>query len=190
MKAHTSKEFELLRASIEEALCRRIQSPKDFRFLSEQIYGQTRDIISPTTLKRLWGYLAEDVNPHESTLSILARFTGYASWNDFRAVLTRMNGQVNEQPLYAPAVMGSAMRRGGRLSIHWQPDSHLILVCLGNSRFEVCESCHSLLGKGDTLDIGLAFRGKPLYVTNIRSSQIAHPSMIIAPKTGVNIVVV
>lgn len=186
MKVRQLKELDLLRASIEEAVCRRIETPKDFRFLSEQIYGQTHELISPTTLKRLWGYLAEDVVPHKSTLSILARFAGYVSWDDFCEQLSRMDGEVNEQPLFVEAVIGGEVGVGQRLDVYWLPDSHLSLVSRGDSRFEVEESRHSLLAKGDSLHIGIIFRGKPLYVTRIRSVNVPHPSMIIAPRTGVD----
>lgn len=183
------KELDLLRASIEEAVCRRIETPKDFRFLTEQIYGQTREVISPTTLKRLWGYLSEEVIPHRSTLSILAHFAGYASWDDFCEQLSRMAGELNEQPLMVEAVVGSEMGRGERLDVRWLPDSHLSLVCRGNGRFEVMESHHSLLARGDSMRLGLVFRGKPLYATHIHSVNVAHPSMIIAPRTGVEVYV-
>lgn len=169
-------------------MCRRIETPKDFRFLSARIHAHTGEVLSSTTLKRLWGYLSEEVEPHGSTLSTLARFSGYASWNDFCDKLSRLADGVNEQPLFGAAVAAYHLRAGQRLTITWLPNSRLSLVCRGNGRFEVCESRHSLLSAGDTLEIGLIFRAQPLFVTHIRSTRFAHSSLIIAPKTGVNVV--
>ena len=60
-----------------------MQTPKDFEFLSESIFEKVGERVSPTTLKRLWGYLSETTIPRLSTLNILAQFVGYAGWAAF-----------------------------------------------------------------------------------------------------------
>ena len=32
---------------------------------------------------RMWGYVKEDVEPREYTLTVLAHFSGYADWQNF-----------------------------------------------------------------------------------------------------------
>lgn len=64
-----------LRHTIEAALDRKFQTPKDFTFLSECIFERQHVNISPTTLKRLWNYLKnEQVVPSRSTRNILSSF--------------------------------------------------------------------------------------------------------------------
>ena len=72
-----------LRELIEGVIERKMKTPKDFEFLSECIFEKFHEKISPTTLKRLWGYLSESTTPRNSTLDILSMFVGYDNWKDF-----------------------------------------------------------------------------------------------------------
>lgn len=56
-----------------------------FQKLSEQIFSETDVLISPSTLKRLFGKVqtTEDYQPQQDTKDALARFAGYKNWNDF-----------------------------------------------------------------------------------------------------------
>ncbi len=69
--------------AVEIALDRKMRTPKDFKFLSDSILEKQNKTVSPTTLKRMWGYLSEPVTPRLSTLNILSQFVGYRNWRDF-----------------------------------------------------------------------------------------------------------
>lgn len=72
-----------LRELIEGVIERKMKTPKDFEYLSECIFDKFHEKISPTTLKRLWGYLSETTTPRKTTLDILSMFVGYVNWKDF-----------------------------------------------------------------------------------------------------------
>jgi len=72
-----------LRELIEAVVERKMKTPKDFEFLSECIFEKFHERISPTTLKRLWGYLSETTTPRKSTLDILSMFVGFDNWKNF-----------------------------------------------------------------------------------------------------------
>lgn len=72
-----------LRELIETAVDRKMRTPKDFDFLSEQIFDKLHETVSPTTLKRLWGYLQEQSVPRQSTLDVLAQFVDFKDWDAF-----------------------------------------------------------------------------------------------------------
>lgn len=72
-----------LRELIEGVIERKMKTPKDFEYLSECIFDKFHEKISPTTLKRLWGYLSETTTPRKTTLDILSMFVGYDNWKDF-----------------------------------------------------------------------------------------------------------
>lgn len=57
--------------------------PRHFVALSDYVLERTKQHVSPTTLKRLWAYLDEGVQPRKSTLDILAQCVGYGCWEDF-----------------------------------------------------------------------------------------------------------
>ena len=71
-----SVEIVELRKKIEESVGRVMHTPADFDFLSGAIWERIREYISPTTLKRTWGYLDGVKNIRFSTLETLARFAG------------------------------------------------------------------------------------------------------------------
>lgn len=72
-----------LRCEVEKSMGHQMMTPKDFDALSEQVLQKTGQRLSPTTLKRLWGYMRDGGKPRHSTLNILAQFVGYASVEAF-----------------------------------------------------------------------------------------------------------
>ena len=55
-----------------------------FLELSERIQKHTRVLLSPTTLKRVWGRLDYQSAPSSTTLNTLAQFAGFLNWRDFK----------------------------------------------------------------------------------------------------------
>ncbi len=92
---YTDNAIEKLCKTVEKALDRELRTPKDFSFLADSIFEKMHETVSPTTLKRMWGYLSEPVTPRLSTLDILSQFVGYSSWNDF--CMTEMPEMMAEQ---------------------------------------------------------------------------------------------
>lgn len=86
-KISSSKELQqhiaALRESIETSVGKRIQTPKDFDYLSQVIEECQGEHISVSTLKRIWGYVASSSMPRRSTLNILAKQVGNRDWDDF-----------------------------------------------------------------------------------------------------------
>lgn len=72
-----------LRKDLEAAVGRKMVVPRDFEKLSERVFQSVHMKISPTTLKRLWGYLKDGTMPRESTLDILSQFLGHEDWNAY-----------------------------------------------------------------------------------------------------------
>lgn len=70
-----------LRELIETTVDRKMKTPRDFDFLSEQIFDKLHETVSPTTLKRLWGYIQDQSMPRKATLDVLAQFVGYNDWD-------------------------------------------------------------------------------------------------------------
>ncbi len=52
--------------------------------LSEKIHEKTQVLLSPTTLKRVWGKVNYNSAPSISTLNTLAQFAGFLNWRDFK----------------------------------------------------------------------------------------------------------
>ena len=46
---------------IERAIDKELHTPKDFEYLRERIYERLHLLVNSTTLKRIWGYLDDNV---------------------------------------------------------------------------------------------------------------------------------
>lgn len=76
-------QIESLKRAVRERFGRTLDSPADYDRLSLDIQEVTGEPVSPTTLKRLYGYVRPATIPRASTLSVLSRYAGYAGWSDF-----------------------------------------------------------------------------------------------------------
>lgn len=56
-----------------------------FAELSERIHSETQVLLSPTTLKRVWGRVKYRNDPSITTLNTLAKFAGFANWRDYKS---------------------------------------------------------------------------------------------------------
>jgi len=89
---------DLLRSTIEDAVGRKLRTPKDFGFLADLIFEKLHEHISPTTIKRFWGYLHDaSSTPRQSTLDLLAQFIDYPSFAAFAEANTATAEEAWEQ---------------------------------------------------------------------------------------------
>lgn len=51
-----------------------MRTPKDFQQLSDDIFHQLHETLSPSTLKRLWGYFHSVRRPRQYTIDLLYRY--------------------------------------------------------------------------------------------------------------------
>ena len=69
-------ELAYLLEEVEKKYGRRIATTTDFEALSVVIEHQVGEMLSSSTLKRLWGYVSLSPTPRVATLDILSRFVG------------------------------------------------------------------------------------------------------------------
>ena len=67
-----------LRRAVEQKAGRKMSTPRDFDLLSDRLFDECHEMLSPSTLKRIWGYVQSGGRPRLSSLSLLARYVGYA----------------------------------------------------------------------------------------------------------------
>lgn len=146
---------------------RQLKEARDFEELSELLSSHTRERLSPTTLKRLWGYLPhEEVQTRRHTLDVLARLTGFQDYEDFCARADGLD-EVQSGILTESSITTEGMRRGQRLVITWRPDRRIVVRHLGDSRFEIVEAENTKLCVGDTFRCHLMIQHEPLYMDDV-----------------------
>ena len=76
---------------------------QDFEALSDRILEETGQMISATTLKRIWGRVTYNSQPSQHSLNTLARVLGYPSWREFYAMAEQQNSPPSDDnPVEAP----------------------------------------------------------------------------------------
>ena len=80
---YSNRQIDALKDAVVGTFGRTLDAPTDFDALSSEIQNKTGETISPSTLKRLYGYIKPATAPRPSTLSTLARYAGFSGWSDF-----------------------------------------------------------------------------------------------------------
>lgn len=97
---YSNGQIDALKDTVVETFGRTLDAPTDFDALSSEIQNKTGATISPSTLKRLYGYIKPATTPRPSTLSTLARYAGFAGWSDFCDVRCVQIGGPKKQNRY------------------------------------------------------------------------------------------
>lgn len=167
----TAENLELLKSRLEEAIGFHLSSHSNFETVRQFIFNHTGEFVSGTTLKRIWGYLNEDVNPRISTLNIMARALGYSDWKEFIVSSQQDNGSTEDSPsaqtFGASINVGKELKKGDRLLLYWMPGRECIVKYLGNLQFEVEKAVKTHLQPGDRFSTINILEGHPLYLSNL-----------------------
>lgn len=145
---------------------KRLVTPADFTDLVVDIEHETGLHVGITTVKRLWGYIGNNNRMREGTLSVFARFVGYADWSAFCAGVRERGGEESSF-LTERQVPASSLAVGDSVELGWLPDRYCLVRHVGNGRFVVDEAVNCKLRVGDTFWAQLFCVGRPLYVTDL-----------------------
>lgn len=177
----TAPEIQELLKQIEEHTDIKPKSPADFDQLSNIIYESTHELLSASTLKRLWGYFKSVGTIRNSTLVILAKYLGFKNWEDFLHHLNQENGS---DPMLSPLVKADELNLGDRITVSWKPNRRCTFRYLGNQRFIVEASENSKLKEGNTFSCNVFIMGAPLYLTDLLQGDNTPMAFIAGKKDG------
>lgn len=68
---------------VENRYQRPLHTSTDFDEFSLYLKQQVNDVVSTSTLKRLWGYVNDSHLPRMRTLDILSRYVGHTNFKQF-----------------------------------------------------------------------------------------------------------
>jgi len=141
-----------------------LRLPSDCELLALDIEGRTGVHIGATTLKRLLGFVGDERTPHTTTLDAIARYLGYAHWDELSAIDDKGNSDFE-----APdgEVRSADLQGGCRVEIAYLPDRRVLLAFLGNNRYKVQQSQNSKLLAGDEVELHSFVLHHPLLVINV-----------------------
>lgn len=177
----TSPEISELKQRIENSVKRKMKSPTDFIFLSGAVFERTRETMSPTTLKRLWGYIDGADQTRNSTLEILSRFLGFDNWDAFIAEIGKGEGS---NPVLSPHIHTEELKAGDHVFVSWKPDRRCTFRYLGDMRFIVETAENSKLKVGNTFYASLFILGEPLYLSDLVQGNNPPTAFVVGNKDG------
>lgn len=177
----TSPEITELKNRIEANLKRKMKTPTDFIFLSGAVFERTRETMSPTTLKRLWGYIDGADKTRNSTLEILSRFLGFANWDEF---VESISQEGNSNAVLSPHIKASELKKGDLVKVSWMPNRRCTFRYLGKEQFVVETAENSKLKVGDTFYCSLFILGEPLYLSRLVQGNNPPVDFVVGNKGG------
>lgn len=178
-------ELNYLLDEVEKRYGRKLLSSGDFEALSVVIEHESGEILSASTLKRLWGYVTLKPTPRISTLNVLARYIGKRDFTAFRQSIQNDRYYVSRF-FSTKTAYTSDLQEGAELIIGWAPNRVVRLRYEGNGSFVVLKSENSKLEAGDRFDADSFMIGYPLYIPRILRRDKYTLSYIAGTKDGLN----
>lgn len=179
-------EIEYLLSEVEKKYGRRVATTTDFESLSVVIEHQIGELISSSTLKRLWGYVSLNPNPRIATLDVLARYVGFTTFKEFCDNLKETKTFVSTF-FTSRCQTVAELAKDALVTIGWAPDRVVKMKYLGNFGFEVISSENSQLRPGDKFELSEIIVGYPLYISRILRDGEHTPSYVAGQPDGINL---
>ena len=179
-------ELAYLLEEVEKKYGRRIATTTDFESLSVVIEHQIGELLSSSTLKRLWGYVSLNPTPRVATLDILSRFVGQKNFKAFCESLKDSKAFVSTF-FTARYQTVAELTPGVTVTVGWAPNRLVRLNYLGDFQFEVVSSENSQLLQGDRFELSEIIVGYPLYISRILRDGEYTPSYVAGQQGGINL---
>jgi len=172
---------------VESKFGRRLSTTTDYELLSFVIEREIGELISASTLKRLWGYVAYSSTPRIATMDTLCRYIGHKDFKSFCKVL-KDSGTIVSTFFTSKAVEASSLKEGARLLLGWAPNRIVRLKFLGGNSFEVESAENAKLQVGDRFDASEFILGAPLFIASLRRADgSVTPPYVAAKVEGLNV---
>ncbi len=182
-------EITTLRMDIEHEVKRKIRTPYDFEFLAGVIWERLHENISPTTLKRLWGYIDGADTTRRTTLCLLAQFLGFDDWEAYAASLATRT-DIESAAFEGEGIHINDLQPGDRVEVTWLPNRRCVFRYEGEAHFIVEEAGNAKLHVGDSFDTTCFLVGKPMYLDNLQRDEVPSTkesvSYVAGSKNGLN----
>jgi len=184
-RAKMDRYIETLKEKVEERLGKQPRVHSDFVYLADIIHAERHELISPTTLKRMWGYLKQETpTPQTRTLNILSDMLGFKDYKDFCNYQDETNRYSSEFVKHDTQLC-FLMGNGEMIKISWYPQRVLVLRHEGDGDlFSVVSSENSKMEPGMTLHCETFTKNEALLLKNVKGGSLTESCDYICGKIG------
>jgi len=158
-----TQEISFLQGEVVKKAGFEMKTSNDFERLSVLIEKSTGQLVSVSTLKRLWGYVNMSPKPRTSTLDILAQYIGRIDYVHLCLELQ----QTSDFFISAEKIQSASLKPGDKVILSWLPDRTVSLEYSGNNHYLVIDGGTSKLKPGDIFESSGFIKNQPLYITGI-----------------------
>lgn len=180
-------ELHYLLTEVERRYGRKVCTSADFESLSSTIEAEVHEMISSSTLKRLWGYVSSNPVPRHTTLNILSRYTGRRDFEEFCKEIKRNSG-IDSTFFTAKCISASELVEHDVVVIGWNPNRMVELEYVGDHHFRVIGNENSNLTIGCVFEASSFMVGHPLYIPRILCEGKFTPPYIAGIHDGLTVV--
>jgi hypothetical protein len=156
----------LLKKEVENKMGFSLKAPTNFNALITRVMNETGEMLSISTIKRLWGYVNQPSSPRLSTLSILSRFLRFRDFDDF-CLKKRIYTSVDSEFISLTSGEVKDLRIGDELMLEWKPDRFCRIRYEEEDQFKVVNAINCKLQKNDRFHASFVAVGHPLYATEL-----------------------
>ena len=107
----TTPEIEELKSLVEQKYGKILATTTDFEEFSLYLEKKASGTISPSTLKRLYGYVSDNHKPRMVTLDVLSQYIGHRNYMEFTHWL-KTSTKYNSSFFKANQLVSSDLREG------------------------------------------------------------------------------
>ena len=160
-------------------------TPTGFNDLSRQIQQITGDTLSPSSIKRIWGYIPYKGDFSQTTLNILARYNGIKDWESFKKSIRDNTICDDESGFHDNSITDtSKYKPGDRIELSWNDGKECVLECVGRMRFRILRAENIKLKTDDIVTVHTLCIGQPVYISDIIRGDMQYTAYVGAKKGG------
>lgn len=180
---NSSPKITFLLNEVEKVSGFKARTPKDFNHIAEQIFITTGNLLSATTLKRIWGYIDGPSSIRMSTLNILAKYAGYTNWENLNVSFDN-----NKNTISLEIIRSYELLENEKLEICWIPNRKIEIKYLLNNSFIVENQHNTALQKGDIFSCSLFALHEPLYLEKLEHEKKEPYNCVLGGSMGLTLI--
>jgi hypothetical protein len=141
-----------------------IRYAKDCDVLADIISNETKQLISGSTLKRLFGIIPGVKEPRLYTLDLISKYIGYANYDDFVEQI-----QTNESSKFESfqEININNLKTKEKIKFEYEPERLIIAEYESESQFRILESVNSKLKVNDIIKFNQIVLNYPLFINEV-----------------------
>lgn len=173
-----------IREKIEQRFGRPLKYSKQVDDLAGHIAEVCNSTISPSTLRRLLGFVKNTAQPREYSLDILAEYVGHKSWTHLIKSLERSD----EEPVKViERLKPSQIKNGQTIQINYEPHKQVIIKRTGKV-YKVVVSNEKKLQLNDEVEFRIIELHYPLTFTHVMRLGKSIGSVQVAIVSGITMI--